>query len=122
MLSLPNAFGLTLELSDKFGYHGLIAVTICVPGVESGILMIDTLLMSCRVINRTAEHFLINAVAEESIRQGFQTIMGEYIPTAKNELTRDLFPSCGFQLQVNPENRFLFVRSLLELRLKTFVR
>ena len=122
MLNQPGAFGLTLELTDKFGDHGLIAVTICVPDMEPNVLIIDTFLMSCRVINRTAEHFLMNAVVKEAVRQGFLVIIGEYIPTAKNEMARDLYPSFGFQPLANPENRLLFVHSLSELHVKTFVQ
>ena len=122
MLSRPDAIGLTLELSDKFGVHGLIAVTICVPDEKPNVLMVDTLLMSCRVINRTAEHFLMNAVFAEAVQKGFQMIIGEYIPTAKNGMTRDLYPSFGFQPIAGAEDRALFARTLAEPLLNTFVQ
>ena len=122
LLSRSGAFGLTLELSDKFGDHGLIAVTICVPGMEPNVLMVDTLLMSCRVINRTAEHFLMNAVLSEAAQKGFQAIIGEYIATTKNEMTQDLYPAFGFRPIAGVKNQTLFTRSLFEPLLNTFVR
>ena len=122
MLEQSGTFGLTLELSDKFGDHGLIAVMIGVPCEDPTVLLIDTFLMSCRVINRTAEHFLMNAVMTEAVRDGFQTIFGEYIPTAKNEMTRDLYSSFGFQPVADSNDRFLFSLSLTEPLLKTFVQ
>jgi FkbH-like protein len=108
LLYQPGAFGLTLELSDKFGDHGLIAVTICVPDIQPNVLLIDTFLMSCRVINRTAEYFLMNAVTAEALRNGFQTIVGEYVPTAKNGMVADLFPNLGFEAISDPKNRNVY--------------
>ena len=66
LLSGPGAFGVTLRLRDRFGDHGLVAVMIVVPDARSPreAARIDTWLMSCRVIGRTAEQFLLAMVLD----------------------------------------------------------
>lgn len=96
MLAQDGAAGLTLRLSDKFGDHGLVAVMLCVP--DSGrTLRIDTWLMSCRVIGRTAEQFVLDALLTRARQSGAERIMGEYLPTKKNQLVADLYDRLGFE-------------------------
>jgi len=59
---------------------------------------IDTFLMSCRVIGRTAEEFCLNALLERAKSLGYQRLLGHYIPTKKNALVKDLYPRLGFRL------------------------
>ncbi|MCE9553479.1 MAG: HAD-IIIC family phosphatase [Planctomycetes bacterium] len=120
MLSLPDAICVTLSMSDRFGDHGLIAVLLAIPDVESSerTLHIDTWLMSCRVIGRTAEHFLFNALLDRAHQLGYCRIKGEFIPTRKNALVAELYDQLGFsrvgdqpaeatvyELPVSPERR-----------------
>ena len=99
LLGRPGAIGLALRLADRFGDHGLVSVLLAAPDLslpESRRLTIDTWLMSCRVINRTAEEFLFNTLVEEALGQGVESLAGLYIPTAKNVLVKDLYPRLGF--------------------------
>ena len=52
--------------------------------------------MSCRVFGRQLELEAMNIVVEEVRRRGVQTIYAEYIPTPKNKVINELFPSLGF--------------------------
>ena len=99
MLSLPGTIGLTLSLRDRFGDHGLVSVLIAIPDAACGhqTLRIDTWLMSCRVIARTAEHFFFNALADRASKSGWEALQGEFIPTPKNELIAGLYESLGFE-------------------------
>jgi len=49
----PGAFGLQLRLLDRFGDNGIIAIVIGKMQEEQD-LLIDTWLMSCRVLGRQA--------------------------------------------------------------------
>jgi FkbH-like protein len=91
----PRAVPLTLRLVDKFGDHGLVAVVLGVP--EGDALRIDTWLMSCRVIGRTLEHYTLAQVAEAARAAGYTRLVGEYLPTAKNEQVADLYERLGFE-------------------------
>lgn len=97
MLGEPGAIGLTLRMADRFGDHGLVSVIIAVPGPEPRTAYIDTWLMSCRVISRTAEEFFLNALASAAREAGVERLIGEYIPTPKNALVKDLYDRLGFE-------------------------
>jgi FkbH-like protein len=86
-----------VRLADRFGEHGLISVLIALRGAaEPDTLQIDTWLMSCRVINRTVEHFLFNALLDAAARQGIRRLRGTYLATPKNGLVRELYARLGF--------------------------
>ena len=52
--------------------------------------------MSCRVFGRQLEIEAMNIAVEEVRRRGVRTIHAEYIPTSKNKVINELFPSLGF--------------------------
>jgi FkbH-like protein len=86
---------LAFSLTDKFGDHGLISAVI-LEDRGDGTLFIDTWIMSCRVLKRKVEEFVLAEMVAVAREKGFGRITGEYIPTAKNGLVRDLFAALGF--------------------------
>ncbi len=91
----PDAFGLQLRLTDRFGDNGVIAIVI---GRQQagGDLAIDTWLMSCRVLGRQVEPTTLNLIAAEAKRLGARRLVGEYIPTKKNAMVKDHYARLGF--------------------------
>lgn len=83
-------------LRDKFGDHGLVSVVI-LEKRNSEELFIDTWLMSCRVLKRGMEEFVVNKLIEEAKKNGFIRIQAEYIPTAKNKMVSDIYKTMGFE-------------------------
>lgn len=81
-------------LKDKFGDHGLISVVIL--DRQEDTLFVSEWLMSCRVLKRGMEEFIVNKILETAARQGFRRVIGEYIPTAKNAMVKDLYEKMGF--------------------------
>ena len=90
-----DVFTCWFELKDKYGDYGLISVLI-MRREDEDTLFIDTLLMSCRVLKRGMEQFVINKIASIAKAAGCRRVIGEYIPTAKNAMVRDLYPKMGF--------------------------
>lgn len=86
-------FSFTLE--DKYGDNGLICAII-LKKQASEELFIDTWFMSCRVLKRGMENFVLNAIVDFAIRNGFKSVVGEYIPTEKNSLVKDHYANLGF--------------------------
>ena len=82
-------------LKDKFGDHGLVAVVI-LQKREEATLFIDTWLMSCRVLKRGMEEFIVNAIFDTAKKYGFKKISAEYIPTAKNKMVSKIYDVMGF--------------------------
>ena len=52
--------------------------------------------MSCRVLKRGMEEFIINTLVKTAAEQGFTTIRAEYLPTAKNAMVKDIYETLGF--------------------------
>lgn len=83
-------------LSDRFGDNGLICVVILKKQDEQS-LFIETWLMSCRVLNRGMESFVLNNLIKVAKDNGFKKIIGEYLPTQKNALVKGLYSKLGFE-------------------------
>lgn len=81
-------------LEDKFGDSGLIAVVIMKKTREGA--FIDTFLMSCRVLKRGMEEFIVNDIVNVAKEKGITKIIGEYIKTPKNAMVRDFYKKMGF--------------------------
>lgn len=90
-------------LKDKFGDHGLISVVILDKQADRS-LFVSEWLMSCRVLKRGMEEFIVNKILRTAAEHGFQKVIGEYIPTPKNAMVKDLYEKMGFA-RVR-ENRF----------------
>lgn len=64
-------------------------------------LFIDTWFMSCRVLKRGMENFVLNTIATFAKDQGFSYLKGEYVSTAKNEMVKDHYLNLGFNKEGN---------------------
>lgn len=100
MLVIKNIFPFTFTLDDKFGENGLICIVILTKE-NTNTLFIDTWLMSCRVLKRGMEQFVLNTIAASAVENGFSKLKGEYIPTAKNEMVKDHYKNLGFTPEGN---------------------
>ena len=65
---------------------------------------IDTWVMSCRVFGRQLEFEAMNIAVEALRQRGVRAIYGDYIPTAKNGVIKDLYQSLGFVQESGNEN------------------
>jgi FkbH-like protein len=91
-----GAVGIWARLQDRFGDNGYVAAALAVQGAE-GQWCIDSLLMSCRVIGRQVETALLATVEERVRQRGAQTLLGEYLPTAKNQPAASFFSEHGYE-------------------------
>jgi len=89
-------FTFSFTLDDRFGENGLICVII-LEKLDENTLFIDTWFMSCRVLKRGMECFVLNYLASFAKEKGFTVLKGEYLPTPKNELVKDHYKDLGFE-------------------------
>jgi FkbH-like protein len=93
----PDAVTFQFRLADRFGDNGLISVLILRPDPrQSDVMEIDTWVMSCRVFGRELEFEAMNIAVEAARRRGVRAFRATYVPTSKNGVIRDLYPSLGF--------------------------
>ncbi len=82
-------------LRDRFGEHGLIAVVILEKRENE--LFVNEWLMSCRVLKRGMEQFIADSILRAAREAGVARVVGEYLPTPKNAMVKDLYASMGFR-------------------------
>jgi len=91
---------LQFRVIDRFGDNGLVSAMILCPDPQTADLVeIDTWVMSCRVFGRQLEREVMNIAVETAHRMGVRAFRGEYIPTAKNGVVRELYSMLGFTLE-----------------------
>ena len=95
-----NIISFTFTLSDKFGENGMICVIILRPEDRDN-LFIDTWFMSCRVLKRGMENFVLNTIVNCAKENGYSFLKGEYIQTEKNVLVKDHYFQLGFEQATN---------------------
>ena len=89
-----DAVVLGMDIQDKYGDYGLVGVSILKK--ENRRCIIDTLLMSCRVLGRGAEEALIASIIEAATSLECDELRGKYIPTPKNSMVKDLYERFDF--------------------------
>ena len=88
--------GIYGKLTDRFGDNGLISIVL--GRKEGSDLHLDLWLMSCRVLKREMELAMLDGIAERARAKGIATLIGTYIPTAKNGMVADHYEKLGFTL------------------------
>jgi FkbH-like protein len=84
------------SLQDRFGDYGIIGVMFASPGETPEGWDIDTWLMSCRVLRRDVERFMLDRLVDAARAAGVSRLSGHYLRTDKNGLVEDLYPALGF--------------------------
>ncbi len=114
--SSPDFATFTFNLTDKFGDHGLISMIILKKSAKE--LLIDTWIMSCRVLKRGVEQFVLTELVKWAAKNNFETLVGEYIPTPKNALVKNHYEELGFNKPSNHE--VYWVLNVGEYKAKAF--
>jgi FkbH-like protein len=117
IMAKPNFLTVSVEVADKFGNYGLIGVVII--EIIGSKAIIDTWIMSCRVLKRTVEHTVMNYVVESLLKLNIETLNGQYIPTEKNKLVLNLLRDLG----MSETNIHDYALNLNEFqKLKSFIK
>ena len=85
----------TLRLSDKFGDSGRVGV--CILKCSEHTATIDTLLLSCRILGRGVEDVFIAQAIKLARQRNCESVIAEFIQTAKNEQVKNFYPRQGFE-------------------------
>jgi FkbH-like protein len=89
-----------VSLEDKFSKYGIISCIILER--KEAIAFIDTWVMSCRVLKRGVENVVFQKICKTARSWDCKWVIGEYIPTKKNEMVAGLYETFGFE-KVNRE-------------------
>ena len=92
----PMHICLCARLIDKFADNGI--VTVFAGEIKEQTLHIKLWLMSCRVLKRSMEDFIMNEVVNMAKDKDIKKIVGYYYPTPKNGIVKDFYKDMGFGL------------------------
>jgi FkbH-like protein len=90
------------NVTDSFGEYGLTILAIVIP-TGSDSCVIDTLLMSCRVMGRNVEHAFLAEVLKFLKEKGFSSVSASFIKTAKNAPAEAFLAEVGGIRELNTE-------------------
>jgi FkbH-like protein len=78
------------SLSDIFGDNGIVGLMLASDG-DTETVLIDTFLMSCRVIGRKAEEAFLYQMLRHFRKHKKLKVKSAYVPTSKNSLVQDFW-------------------------------
>ena len=82
------------NVKDKFGDYGLVVAAI----VDSNKGEINSFLMSCRVMGKLIENYVIDQIESDLSELGLVVLHAKYIKTAKNAPVERLFDGLGYRV------------------------
>lgn len=91
----PDAQVFFMSVCDRFGDYGWTGLAIAQANGPRAV--IETFLLSCRVLGKNVEFALFDTIAQWSRVNGCTELQGEFIPTAKNAPCADFYTKCGLQ-------------------------
>ena len=100
IMNSNDSYGLVFDLKDKFGDHGIISFLI-LKKTSIDEVFIENWAMSCRVLERGMENFIINYLQEFCESQNIDFITSEYLESPKNSLVKNLYDKLGFEFVEN---------------------
>jgi FkbH-like protein len=94
MMTNPQTIVLSLRLLDRLGDNGIICIVI---GHRSGSeMLIDSWLMSCRVLGRGVEMATLGVLVRQAGLAGVTKLRGRYLPSPKNKMVAGHYEKLGF--------------------------
>lgn len=91
-----NKMVLAIGVGDKFGDNGIVGLAIL--EYQNNLAIIDTFLMSCRVLGRNIEYKFMDIIIDILESKGVEKIKSNYMKTLKNEQVSDLYDRYGFEI------------------------
>ena len=90
---MKNGECLVASVSDRFGDYGLVGVLLYETTADQ--FTVNTFLLSCRVLGRGVEHYLLSELGRKAEREGKKFVELRYVPTEKNLAALEFLRSLG---------------------------
>ena len=78
-----DAFNQIIDVKDRFGNYGIVGLLLAEKIKNT--LVVNTFLMSCRVLGRKAEETVLSELQKYCVNTGIDTIIMNFQPTVKNQ-------------------------------------
>ena len=83
------------QVLDKFGDNGITGVYIIEK--NKNLWIIDTFLLSCRIIGRGIENAILTEIIKKAKQKGIVELRANFIPTSKNKPSENFLSDFGFK-------------------------
>lgn len=97
----PRCTASLVHLRDRFGDHGNVGLFIGLLYPENDLAFLDTFLMSCRILGRYLEAWMLQRLCSSVTASGIQHLVAEYIPAPRNQMVLDFLKLYGFE-EIDP--------------------
>jgi FkbH-like protein len=98
---------IAISVSDNFGDSGITGLAIVELDKENKEGIIDSLLMSCRIIGRKIEFAFMDIIIETLSKENIKVLKANYLKTLKNEQVSNYYEKCAFELiDNNNQNKY----------------
>ncbi len=85
-----------VSLKDIYGDHGIIGFYIL--NINKKTASIDTFLMSCRILGRKVENWIMNTIIKDLKKKKFSILYAKYLKTEKNQMCQNFYEDYGFKI------------------------
>ncbi len=106
--AVPGGLAIAVRVRDRFGDAGVVGLALA--RSRGAACVIDSLVLSCRVIGRGIESALLACLAQHASHRGAAHLIGEFIPSKKNAPAASFYPEHGFQPVSNEGSDTLIYR------------
>lgn len=113
-IKLENFKVIAFALKDKFGDSGITGM--CILELRDNRVIVDSLLMSCRVLGRNVEKAFVDQIIEIGKKLKLTFIESSYYKTLKNSQVADFYEKMSFQKTMEDDKH-----SEYELRIDNYI-
>lgn len=109
-----------ISFKDRYSNYGIVSLLVC--NKIKKVFEIENWCMSCRVLNRTLEEFIINYLINFSKKNKIDLIKANFVKTDKNFLVSELYKNLGFNLSKKNFSIKKYTCSINQIKnFKTFI-
>ena len=95
LVKLNPDFCFLTSLTDVYGDHGIVGL-VCMRPLDADTVFLDTFLLSCRVLGRHLETWMLQHALSIARQYSYKNIVGEFIPTKRNTVADGFLGDHGF--------------------------
>lgn len=110
-----------INVKDKFGDSGITGVIILIIDKEQKSAIIDSLLLSCRILGKHIEEAFVYSILNKLKQEGIYNVYASFKKTAKNEQVKNFYEKIGFEIveingNIDDEKKYR-----INLKMKEFI-
>jgi FkbH-like protein len=107
---------LSISVQDKFGDYGITGI--CIINLIDSVAVIDTFLMSCRIIGRNIEFAFFDQVVRFLLSKDISKVCAKFVKTLKNSQVEFFYENLGFNVDNSDNNLKEYSLDLREYKMK----